>query len=83
MIFSWSPQGSKKPQSRRAPQAMLVAWTTKSAAFLLPCPKGCPAKAASGGVAHPRRATSPAVVCALHLPPWRGNGHHEKSVNRF
>ncbi len=35
-IFSWCPQGSKKPQSRRAPQTMLAAWTrcaTTSAAF--------------------------------------------------
>ena len=35
-VFSWCPQGSKAPQSRRAPQAMLAAWprcATTSAAL--------------------------------------------------
>jgi acetyl-CoA synthetase len=35
------------------------------------------------GVANPRRATSPAAVCALHPLPLRGNGHHEPVVNTF
>ena len=30
MIFSWCPQGSKQPQSRRAPQAMLAAWARRA-----------------------------------------------------
>ena len=46
-------------------------------------PEGLPRKSGICCVAHPRRATSPSAVCALHLPPLRGNGHHEKVVNMF
>ena len=36
-----------------------------------------------GVVANARRATSPAALCALHLPPLWGNGHYEKTMDTF
>ena len=44
-------------------------------------PEGLPRKGSVCGVANPRRATSPAAVCALHPLPFRSNGHHEKTLN--
>ena len=46
-------------------------------------PEGLPRKGSVCGVANPRRATSPAAVCALQPLPLRGNGLHEKIVNTF
>ena len=46
-------------------------------------PFGLPRKGCVRGVANPRRANSPAVVCALRPQPLRGNVPHEKILNRF
>jgi hypothetical protein len=46
-------------------------------------PEGLPRKSGICGVANARRATSPAALCALHLPLLRGNGLHEKIMNTF
>ena len=42
-----------------------------------------PRKGGVCGVANPRRATSPAAVCALQPLPMRGSGLYEKIVNTF
>jgi hypothetical protein len=46
-------------------------------------PKGLPRKGSVCGVANPRHSRAMAAVCALHPLPLRGNGHHEKIVNRL
>ncbi|UJB66737.1 hypothetical protein YS110_19180 [Acidovorax sp. YS12] len=71
-------------QARAAAQALcLVKVRNDECGFLLPCPKGCPRKRGICGAANARRATSPAALCALHLPLLRGNGLYEKIVNTF
>ena len=69
--------------ARRSPYACMGKVGNDERGVFGAMPFGLPRKGWVRGVANPRRATSPAVVCASRPQPLRGNVPHEKILNRF